>query len=140
MPEDTGRGIVGLPEGGIVDTGDDDEASGKISLLDMNIEMMSVLGFASILLHLQAKALASNSSGANDGAGGFHAMRMGFGAGGLVSSASGVLRGQGMSEIAGKGLTAAGQAIHQHGLIGGSLAALAHQFKYGAGGLRNRNG
>src|SRR5205085_668090 len=39
------------------------------TVFDYEFMMLFVIGFASILLHLQAKALASNISGANDGAG-----------------------------------------------------------------------
>jgi hypothetical protein len=102
--------------------------------------MMFVIGFASILLHLQAKSLASNISGANDGAGPAAAVvgaakmvagyglktawKLGFGAGGISSSASQALRGEFTAGIDPRAnpLARAGQSVQQHGIIGGLLA------------------
>lgn len=103
--------------------------------------MLFLIGFASVLLHLSAKSLASNISGANDGAGpaaatvaaakltlgagAFAASRVAFGSGGIGTTASAFMRGE--TGISGGGLAAVGQAMHGHGAVG-SVAALASHF------------
>jgi hypothetical protein len=122
----------------------DSEKAGELSLLNMNIFMMFIIGFASILLHLQAKALASNISGANDGAGpaaatlaamkgvasggAYYAMRAGFGSGGIGASAQQALRGDMFQNASAGGLKGFGQMVQQHGVIGG---AAAQAFRFG---------
>lgn len=89
-----------------------------------------IIGFVSILLHLSSKTLASNMSGANDGAGPAAAVVLGakmalgmatmgatrglFGQGGAGASFQDALRGGGQ----------VGQAFQRHGLIGGLPAAM----------------
>ncbi|MBI4457905.1 hypothetical protein HY633_03005, partial [Candidatus Uhrbacteria bacterium] len=97
------------------------------SLGSQEFVLFFVIGFVSILLHLQAKALASNLSGANDGAGPAAATvaagqaifgaglaasnRAMFGRGGISTSAQAALSGSGAGSVA------------EHGLVGGPIAA-----------------
>ncbi len=110
--------------------------------------LLFVLGFASILLHLSAKSLASNISGANDGAGpaaatvaaakatlgagAYYGSRALFGAGGARSSVIGALSpGRGLYDSQGAALTG-GQLIQQHGMVGGVMARMAQGMGAGA--------
>ncbi|SBW00728.1 membrane hypothetical protein [uncultured Alphaproteobacteria bacterium] len=90
--------------------------------------MLFIIGFASILLHLSSKAIASNISGANDGAGpaaavvmaGKAALGMGmtgasrglFGEGGLRKSLGNALKSQG----------SIGETLQKHGLLGAAFS------------------
>lgn len=98
--------------------------------------MLVVIGFLSVLLHLSAKTLASNISGANDGPGPAAAVVMGakaaaaggagiafkygggalFGQGGLGSSVSDVM--QGNSRVTAGGVQGFGQSLASHGAVG----------------------
>lgn len=90
--------------------------------------MMFVLGFISILLHLGSKTLASNISGANDGAGPAAAVvmamkgtaAMGAGVAGAAAFGQGGLGQSLRAGMAGMG----GGAFVDHGGLGGGFAAL----------------
>lgn len=92
-----------------------------------------VIGFLSVLLHLSAKTLASNISGANDGPGPAAAVVMAAktaalgGAGIAMRYGSGALFGQGgagssISSLMNK--SDIGQTLHNHGLVGGAASAV----------------
>ncbi|RCK37260.1 hypothetical protein [Thalassospira xiamenensis] len=99
--------------------------------------ILIVIGFLSVLLHLSAKTLASNISGANDGPGPAAAVVMAAktaalgGAGMAMRYGSGALFGQGgagssISSLMNK--SDIGQNFHNHGLVGGA-ASLFNPFK-----------
>lgn len=99
-------------------------------LFSREFSMMFVIGFASILLHIQAKSLASNISGANDGAGPAAAV-VAAGKGALAWGA--MTSGRGAFGQGGLG-TSMNQAFNsnpvtgalaQHGLVGGPVAGSA---------------
>jgi len=124
---------------------DGDELVQPIDIFDLSYWTLFVIGFASILLHLQAKALASNLSGANDGpgpaaatvaaakatmaGGAYYASRTMSGAGGLGASLKGAMQGQ--SGITTGGIKGVGQALYQHGAMGAAPAMLAHMLSNG---------
>jgi hypothetical protein len=97
-----------------------------------------IVAFASVLLHLQSKALASNLSGANDGAGmpaavvlaaktlmgggALAANRAAFGQGGLRTSIAPAMQG-----MFGEG----GKSVAEHGIVGGA-ASIVHAFSAGS--------
>jgi len=124
--------------------------NGAWIVLQPTFLIMPVIGFISILLHMQSKSLASNLSGANDGAGPAAAVVMGakmltgagiaagmrtlggantaaFGQGGVRSSISDILSGRSNVNPGGSGLQQMGQAMHQHGLFGGAARAMGLQ-------------
>lgn len=95
--------------------------------------ILIVIGFLSVLLHLSAKTLASNISGANDGPGPAAAVVMAAktaamgGAGLAMRYGGGALFGQGgagnsISSLMNK--SEIGQTLHNHGLIGGAASAI----------------
>ena len=115
---------------------------GSWVVLDPNFLIMPVIGLISILLHMQSKSLASNLSGANDGAGPAAAVVMGakmlaggaamgamkiaggantaaFGAGGARSSISDMMSGRSNIDSSASGAQQMGQALHQGGVAGG---------------------
>ena len=115
---------------------------GSWIVLDPNFLIMPVIGLISILLHMQSKSLASNLSGANDGAGPAAAVVMGakmlaggaamgamkiaggantaaFGAGGARSSISDMMSGRSNIDSSASGAQQMGQALHQGGMVGG---------------------
>lgn len=99
------------------------------ALFSKDFFFLFVIGLASVLLHLQAKSLASNISGANDGAGPA-AATVAAGKALLAYGAMAGSRGTFGSGGAGTSLSAAmnsnplTSAIHQHGVAGGVASAL----------------
>lgn len=108
--------------------------------------MLIVIGFLSVLLHLSAKTLASNISGANDGPGPAAAVVMAaktaaaggagvafkygggtlFGQGGFGSSVSDVM--QGNRRVTAGGVQGFGQSLASHGLVG-TAAGFVNPFR-----------
>jgi hypothetical protein len=121
-------------------------AKGSWIVFDPAFLMLIVIGFLSVLLHLSAKTLASNISGANDGPGPAAAVVMGakaaaaggagvafkygggalFGQGGLGSSVSDVM--QGNQRVTASGMQGFGQSLASHGAIG-SAARMMNPFR-----------
>lgn len=124
--------------------------NGAWIVLQPGFLIMPVIGFISILLHMQSKSLASNLSGANDGAGPAAAVVMGakmltgagiaagmrtlggantaaFGQGGFKSSVSDIMSGRSNVNPGGSSLQQMGQTMHQHGLFGGAARAMGLQ-------------
>tara|TARA_R110001583_G_scaffold177643_2_gene333275 strand:+ start:5521 stop:7062 length:1542 start_codon:yes stop_codon:yes gene_type:complete len=103
--------------------------------------MLIVVGFLSVLLHLSAKTLASNISGANDGPGPAAAVVMGakmaagggaaaaikygggamFGRGGAGASVSDIMRGN--KNVTAGGAQGLGQSLAAHGAVGTAIGA-----------------
>jgi len=124
------------------DNADDIAQNGAWIVIQPAFLIMPVIGFISILLHMQSKSLASNLSGANDGAGPAAAVVMGakmlaggamvggarimggantaaFGQGGLRSSVTDLMAGRSNINPGASAAQQIGQAMHQHGLAGG---------------------
>ena len=110
--------------------------AGWVVLTSWGYWSMLVVGFISVLLHLKAATLASNISGANDGAGPAAAtvmagkMAVGMGAS-FLYRASGARGGLGRA-----GQTALGQAYAQGGLPGLTVAGARGGAGLAAAGLR----
>ncbi|TAN56713.1 MAG: hypothetical protein EPN26_03450 [Rhodospirillales bacterium] len=121
-------------------------------IFSKNYIILFVIGFSSILLHLASKSLASNLSGANDGAGPaaavvagaqmalgagtYAATRLAFGQGGAGTTAQQMLRGEAFTGAGGSPLSA-GQMLHQHGALGAPAAlvmAMRNGFSNGSQG------
>lgn len=103
---------------------------------------MFVIGFASVLLHLSSKTLASNISGANDGAGPAAAVVAGakatlgtgmYGASRLAGGAGGFGGGDAGSTMSRLAQQAGIGGLYQHGAVGG-LAVGATNLLRGLGG------
>lgn len=112
--------------------------------------MMIVVGFLSVLLHLSAKTLASNISGANDGPGPAAAVVMGakmaaaggaagamkygggalFGRGGAGASMNDIMKGN--KNVTAGGMQGVGQSLAAHGLIGSAVGAATNPFRGGS--------
>ena len=114
------------------------KASGEldeiVSLKNKEFLLLFVMGFVSVLLHLKAKTLSSNLSGANDGAGPAAAVvggaKMALGMGALAASRLGFGRGGiGTSMQAAIGSSPGGQHALQHGLVGGGVSAIVSRFR-----------
>ena len=84
-------------------------SEGDITVFSKDFILLFIMGFVSILLHLQAKSLASNIYGANDGAG---------------PAAATVAAGK---MLMGAGMLAAGRTMFGQGGLGGTIAQHAHQ-------------
>jgi hypothetical protein len=112
--------------------------------------MLIVVGFLSVLLHLSAKTLASNISGANDGPGPAAAVVMGakmaaaggaagvmkygggalFGGGGAGASMKDIMRGN--KNVTAGGMQGVGQSLAAHGLLGSAIGAATNPFRGGS--------
>ena len=112
--------------------------------------MLIVVGFLSVLLHLSAKTLASNISGANDGPGPAAAVVMGakmaaaggaagamkygggalFGGGGAGASMKDIMRGN--KNVTAGGMQGVGQSLAAHGLVGSAIGAATNPFRGGS--------
>ena len=119
---------------------------GSWIVFDPAFLMLIVIGFLSVLLHLSAKTLASNISGANDGPGPAAAVVMAakaataggagiaykygggtlFGQGGFGSSVSDVM--QGNRRVTAGGVQGFGQSLASHGLVG-TAAGFVNPFR-----------
>lgn len=115
----------------------------SIDFGDPSMIVFYVIGFVSILLHLQAKTLATNFSGANDGVGPaaatvaaakaglgvgtLGASRTLFGSGGLTSSMRGMQDGMGGALVQGGAIGAAGEGVRNivNAMGGGTAPAAA---------------
>lgn len=114
---------------------------GSWIVFDPAFLMLIVIGFLSVLLHLSAKTLASNISGANDGPGPAAAVVMGakmaagggaamamkygggamFGRGGAGASVSDIMNGN--KNVTAGGVQGLGQSLAAHGVVGTAIGA-----------------
>lgn len=122
-----------------------DQVNGQLVLWSPEFFFLFVIGLASILLHIQAKSLASNISGANDGAGPAAAVvgggKMALGAAAMMTSRSGFGQGGAGSSISNiMNSNPVTSAISQHGLVGAAPAALMSTLFPGSGGHSGGSG
>ncbi|MHA1597512.1 MAG: type IV secretion system protein, partial [Alphaproteobacteria bacterium] len=105
-----------------------EDTAGTFSIFTDQFFVMFTIGFVSILLHLQAKSLASNLSGANDGPGPAAAVIMGAKAalaGGVMATQKTAFgRGGVGGFVAGVGqMVPGGSGFAKGGLVGGAASS-----------------
>lgn len=117
----------------------DPDCREPFNLFNKQFLIFYVIGFVSILLHLQSKSLASNFSGANDGVGPAAATVAAAktGVGLAMAGGSGLLFGQGglrSSVMAAAGQTGATQMLASHGAAGAAAGVAANIIERFRGG------